>query len=130
MELILKRWYGKEGVNGVLFHNQNPICCMIELPWLFNLPRISCIPRGRYELEERYNEKFERHWEVKNVPNRRNILIHPANNAKAELRGCLAPVTKLTSEGQGTHSLKAMNKLRSLLSTEQVKKERVYLTII
>lgn len=130
MELILKRRYGKEGVNGILYAGHKPICYIIELPWLYNLPKISCIPRGRYELAERYNEKFKQHWEIKNVPNRTGILIHPANNAKKELKGCLAPVTQVTAQGEGTQSVNAMNQLRALLCTNKVNNERHYLTIL
>jgi len=38
-------------------------------------------------------------------------LIHPANDAQAELKGCIAPVTSFTGAGKGTSSRAAMHKL-------------------
>ncbi|MNU10310.1 hypothetical protein D3C72_2573910 [compost metagenome] len=43
------------------------------------------------------------------------ILIHPANDAKKELLGCIAPVTHHTRIGKGTFSRKAMGKLKALV---------------
>ena len=40
------------------------------------------------------------------------ILVHPANNALKELKGCIAPVTLLTGEGKGSQSRIAIDKIR------------------
>ncbi|WP_425262452.1 DUF5675 family protein [Sphingobacterium allocomposti] len=66
------------------------------------------MPEGRYKPQRR---QYPRHGEqigLPNVLNREAILIHPANNALKELLGCIAPVTALTGEGQGTGSRAAL----------------------
>jgi hypothetical protein len=64
-----------------------------------------------------------------NVPGRDGILIHPANNAKTELLGCIAPVTELISPGRGTQSRFANEKLKALVLTAIGRKEKVFLNI-
>lgn len=50
-----------------------------------------------------------------NVPGRDLILIHPANDAKKELLGCIAPVTQFSGPGLGLMSRKAFYKLKDLV---------------
>lgn len=119
----------ENGVNGKITWNNKFLCFSIELPWLQNRKKISCIPEGRYELEERYSEKFKQHWEVKNVPKRSGILLHTANNALKELQGCIAPVSELTGVGEGVKSRTALNKLHILFKQCMIKKEQIFLTI-
>ncbi|GAL00513.1 hypothetical protein JCM19314_2121 [Nonlabens ulvanivorans] len=57
------------------------------------------------------------------------ILLHPANNAKRELRGCIAPVTQLTGIGKGINSKPLLQKLVSLCYQAFDRKEKVLLTI-
>ena len=114
MELVLYRTYGQEGTNGDLYIDGVFICHTIELPWLDNEPRRSCIPEGKYKLRKRCSPKFEGHLLVSGVKNRSMILFHPANNAKKELRGCIAPVIHLKGFGQGTYSRLAMRMLMDL----------------
>lgn len=115
MELILYRTYHSEGTNGLLKLNNELLCYTIELPWLNNLSRISCIPEGSYNLVKRYSAKFSNHLLLENVPDRSLILIHPANNALAELKGCIAPVSKLTAPGCGNASRAAFYPLLQLV---------------
>ena len=129
MELTLIRTYSPLGTNGNLFNGAQLVCCTIELPWNGNSPQISCIPEGRYGLQERYSKKFSRHLLVKQVPGRSYILIHPANDALKELRGCIAPVTNHTGPGRGTQSRIAMSKLQKLFYESIGRNEPVYLTI-
>lgn len=117
---ILKRTYLKDATHGELFINSEHIAYTIELPWLYNQRQISCIPEGQYNLRRRYSTKFKWHWTVENVPNRSHILIHPANNALIELKGCIAPVTKITGEGRGESSKKAMQKVLETLAKFKV----------
>ena len=63
------------------------------------------------------------------VKGRSNILIHPANCALKELKGCIAPVTDHTSPGNGILSRVAMGQLLKLYHTSHEKKKPVYLTI-
>ncbi|KAA5531785.1 DUF5675 family protein [Paenimyroides baculatum] len=113
--LVLKRIYLATAVRGELTLNGKHIAYTIELPWRENKKRISCIPEGTYILRKRYSEKFKWHFVLLDVPNRSGILIHPANDAQKELQGCIAPVTKITGEGKGILSRKALQVLTDAL---------------
>ncbi len=115
MELELIRTYSPNGTNGELWCGGQLVCHTIELPWLDNHRLVSCIPEGRYRIRKRFNEKYQWHLWLENVPNRQWILIHPANNALLQLRGCIAPVTKLESPGVGSFSREAVKKLNELI---------------
>lgn len=115
MEIELIRTYLKAGVNGVLIFEGIELCKTIELPWRANVPRISCIPEGRYQVLKRYSPKFKWHFELMAVPGRKYILIHPANDAQKELKGCIAPVLCQTGEGKGSSSRLALERLKNHL---------------
>ena len=121
--LVLKRIYLATAVHGELTLNGKHISYTIELPWRDNKSRISCIPEGSYVLRKRYSEKFKWHFVLTDVHNRSGILIHPANDAQKELQGCIAPVTKITGEGNGTESRKAMQKLTDSLKPYRISEE-------
>lgn len=114
------------GTNGELYLR---ICNTIELPWLDNMRNHSCIPEGRYKLQKRFTAKHKGHLLVLDVPGRDGILIHPANNALTELRGCIAPVTTLTAPGRGLESRAANELLKTYVSPAFTQQEEVYLTI-
>jgi hypothetical protein len=128
MELVLFRTYHDNGTNGELYANRSLQCYTIELPWKDNLPGVSCIPEGRYGLKKRYSPRFKHHLILQNVPGRSLVLVHPANDALAELRGCIAPVSYLSAPGKGNESKKAFEKLLKPVS-EALEKEPVFLTI-
>ena len=115
MVLVLTRTYFPEGTQGVLEWNGTIVCYTIELPWLGNQKRISCIPEGEYILQKRFSPKFQWHLHLKNVPGRDLILIHPANDAKTELLGCIATVALHTGIGKGSFSRKALEKLKVIV---------------
>jgi hypothetical protein len=129
MELELIRTYFPNGTNGDLFCDSKHICFTIELPWLDNRPSVSCIPEGRYELEKYFSEHLGNHLHVKAVAGRSMIMIHAANDALEELRGCIAPVSILTAEGKGVRSRVALKKILDLLHPVLEKHQPVYLTI-
>jgi hypothetical protein len=128
MELVIFRTYHTDGVNGVLYANNSFQGYTIELPWEDNLPQHSCIPEGRYELKKRYSTKFGQHLLVENVKGRALILIHPANDALKELRGCIAPVSILKGPGKGLLSRNAFNKVIALVH-KALESGTVFLTI-
>src|SRR5690606_39238048 len=102
--LVLRRIYGEQGTDGTIYFQDEKSCHTIELPDRHNVPRISCIPEGRYKLEKR---KYTKHGEQIGIPavlDREAILIHTANHALKALLGCTAPVTTLTGEGTGDDS--------------------------
>src|SRR5271154_2085768 len=115
MELELIRKYFAEGTNGQILFQERLVTYTIELPWKNNQARVSCIPEGKYELVKRWSPKFGRHLQVMNVPGRELILIHPANEALCELKGCIAPVLFITGAGKGIRSRMALKRLTSLV---------------
>lgn len=129
MVLVLKRTYFPEGTQGVLEWNGTIVCYTIELPWLGNQKRISCIPEGEYVLQKRFSPKFQWHLHLRNVPGRDSILIHPANDAKMELLGCIAPVTLYTGIGKGSSSRKALDKLKAIVYAALAYNEEVNIRI-
>ena len=129
MELELIRAYFPNGTNGEIFHNHVRVCYSIELPWLDNQYQISCVPEGRYELIKRYSQKFGSHLQLMNVPNRNLILIHSANDAMKELKGCIAPVSLLTAEGKGNNSKVSLKRLLAFVYPELEEGNKVFITI-
>ena len=129
MVLELSRTYFPDGTNGKLECEGKFICHTIELPWKKNETKVSCIPEGEYFIKKRYSNKFKWHLEIVNVINRSLILFHPANNALRELKGCIAPVTKLSGPGLGLMSRKAFAKLKDLVYTALESKESVELIV-
>ena len=129
MVLWLSRTYFPEGTNGKLECEGKFICNTIELPWKNNETKVSCIPEGKYFIKKRYSPKLQWHLEVLDVKNRSLILFHPANNAPLELKGCIAPVTKLSGPGLGLMSRKAFSKLKNLVYPILDKNESVELIV-
>jgi hypothetical protein len=129
MVLLLSRTYFPEGTNGKLECEGKFICKTIELPWKNNETKVSCIPEGKYFIRKRYSKRFQWHLEIINVKNRSLILFHSANNALQELKGCIAPVTKLSGPGLGLMSRKAFSKLKNLVNPILDKNESVELII-
>jgi hypothetical protein len=129
MILELTRIYFPEGTQGMLEWNGTLVCYTIELPWLGNQRRISCIPEGEYVLQKRFSPKFNWHLHLRNVPGRDLILIHPANDAKKELLGCIAPVTQHSEVGKGRSSRKALEKLKSLVYAALERDEVVKISV-
>jgi hypothetical protein len=111
MELEMIRKYYPGGTNGKLYLQGSLLCYTIELPWKNNQSLVSCIPEDRYQLQPRYTFRLSRHLYLPKVPGRTWILIHPANNAQRELKGCIAPVNMLLAPGKGLGSRQAMASL-------------------
>lgn len=129
MELILIRTYGQKGTNGEIFLNGKKVCSTIELPWKENRRLVSCIPEGKYALAKRYSLRFGWHLLVKDVPDRSYILIHAYNNALKESKGCIAPVSQCTGEGEGIFSRLSLKTLLDLTYPVLQKGKPVFLTI-
>ncbi|ULQ51713.1 DUF5675 family protein [Flavihumibacter fluvii] len=129
MELQLERVYFPTGTNGILRANDEILCYTIELPWRYNIRMRSCIPEGRYQLVLRYSDRHKTHLLLQDVPSRTLILVHPANYAEKELRGCIAPVSKLAGPGMGQGSSKAFACLMGLVFKSFNYEKPVWLTI-
>jgi len=88
----------------------------LEKQWKNNQNQISCIPTGKYPISFEYSPSFKQNlWELKNVPNRNEIKIHPANK-ESQLLGCIALGKTITPSGIGL-SKKAIEEFHSLLNT-------------
>ena len=111
MELELRRVYGQDGTSGTIWYYGQKICESIELPWRNNQRNVSCIPEGRYLLQTQIHPVKGKQIVVCGVPGRQGILIHAANDALLELRGCIAPVCKVSSPGRGLYGRIALERL-------------------
>lgn len=129
MELELKRTYYPKGTNGEIKLDGKLLCLSIELPWLNNQQDVSCIPEGRYRLEKIHTEKFGWHLHIMNVKDRGLVMIHPANDARLELKGCIAPVLIQTGAGKGERSHVANQDLISKVFPVLDEDQPVFLTI-
>ncbi|MEO6963328.1 MAG: DUF5675 family protein [Puia sp.] len=139
MELELIRTYYTGGTNGKIFlrdseaaAQESKRCLMmysIELPWKDNHAGVSCIPEGRYELVQRWSPRFRRHLQVMDVAQRKYILIHPANDAMHELKGCIAPASFITGVGKGIRSRLALDILTSLVYGALDQHDQVFINI-
>lgn len=129
MEIVLLRTYHPNGTNSIVLVDGIYMCSAIELPWVNNERQKSCIPEGSYDVTKRTSAKYGQHLLVNKVPNRSLILLHPANNARTELRGCIAPVTKLEGPGRGSRSRIAFEALRDVAYAAIDRGEPVTLSI-
>ena len=73
---------------GILHVDGAPTFPTLELPWLDNARRVSCIPVGKYQLRRINSPTFGQAFEVADVPNRSEILIHPGNTVE-DIQGCI-----------------------------------------
>ena len=129
MELTLFRKYYENGTNGRLYHGEFLACYTIELPWLQNRRNVSCIPEGRYRISKRFTDERGWHLYIANVSGRDGIVVHPANDALKELRGCIATVSTLDGPGKGWNSRKALEALENLVFPALENDDGVFLTI-
>ena len=98
--LILQRdketQYSDLGTKGTISENGIKICDTLELHEENNKKRESHIPVGKYLCKIVNSPKFGKVYEITNVPNRGNILIHSGNFAgdtdkgyKSDVLGCV-----------------------------------------
>jgi hypothetical protein len=97
--LVLERFsYAPDGTFGVITFPSGVQLYTAERPWLGNKPSVSCIPEGVYALGKRESRvvsrtsggSFTEGWEVKAVPGRTFIMVHPGNYPLVDLEGCIA----------------------------------------
>lgn len=87
---------GKHGTFGIMTFEDGTKFHTMELAWLENKPRVSCIPAGQYMCKRRQSPKFGMPYEVMNVPGRSAILIHAGSfggskeaGMRADSAGCI-----------------------------------------
>tara|TARA_R110000803_G_scaffold98187_1_gene166327 strand:+ start:211 stop:630 length:420 start_codon:yes stop_codon:yes gene_type:complete len=107
----------------ILGENKTPLFAAISLErgWRDNEVRVSCIPKGEYNLEYEYSNRFKKKlWEIKDVPCRSECKFHSANYWH-QLNGCVAlGVSPRDLNGDGyidvTSSKKTMAEFEKVLS--------------
>jgi hypothetical protein len=62
-------------------------CYTLELPWLDNLKKVSCVPAGTYSAKKYTSAKHGCVILLDNVPNRSFIEVH-AGNYTSQIQGC------------------------------------------
>ena len=77
-----------EATLGVLCLDARPMFVTLEDKWLDNEKQISCIPTGKYKIKIHNSPKFGRVFQVCDVPDRSQILIH-AGNTREDTQGCI-----------------------------------------
>lgn len=73
---------------GTLQIDDSYFCVTLELPWLNNQRRVSCIPAGNYKCKRHSSLKYGEVWQIEDVPGRDEILIH-AGNLPSDTLGCV-----------------------------------------
>jgi hypothetical protein len=109
MVIELQRLYRDGWTDGLIFIKGILLCRSIELRWANNERNVSCVPEGVYPVAIIQHPKFGECLQVNGVKGRSGILVHVANDAQKELRGCIAPVFSLSGNGKGQHSRLALN---------------------
>lgn len=107
-----------EGTFGTFYDPTGKILCYTcELPWQNNAPSTSRIPSGIYSCIPHNSPKHPHTWEIANVPNRTEILIHNGNTI-ADSNGCILIGTSegwLGTQMAVLNSMSALNMLRDTL---------------
>lgn len=96
-------------------------CVTLELPWKNNKPDISCIPANEYICRWTLRPKHGWVYQVTNVPNRADILLHCGNFEK-DTEGCiLLGKDSLTVDGQKEidYSKDTVDAFNSLMAKDQ-----------
>jgi|SRR3990167_6516715 len=103
------------GTYGVMIEEGVPIrpfCLSLELPWKLNKNNESCIPKGEYTCKRKVSPSRGEVFEVLNVPNRTDVLIHKGNWSTDSL-GCIL----LGEQFEDTLNPKADKVVTSVLSS-------------
>lgn len=114
MEIVLKRVSeDDQGTHGKLWLGSKFLCYTEELPWKDNEADVSCIPLGTYTCTKHDTPAHPNTWQVNDVPNRSNVLIHNGNTM-ADTEGCILVGMITTAKGVYS-SVVALNYLRTVL---------------
>jgi hypothetical protein len=89
--LLIRDTFTDKSTIGKLYFDGEFYGHTLELPWKDNEKRVSCIPKGVYEVKKRHTEeskyKYE-HLHILDVENRELILMHVGNYPKNS-KGCI-----------------------------------------
>ncbi|MBK7636746.1 MAG: hypothetical protein IPJ13_22615 [Saprospiraceae bacterium] len=101
--------YRDTWTDGLIFIKGILLCRSIELRWANNERNVSCVCGRVYPVAIIQHPKFGECLQINGVKGRSGILVHVANDAQKELRGCIAPVFSLNGNGKGLYSRLALN---------------------
>mgnify|MGYP007112206342 CR=1 FL=1 len=133
MKLELKRkWLTLQSTIGELYVDGALECFVLEdryrPPPEPKVPRKTCIPIGRYEVECTHSPRFGRVLPlVKGVPGFVGIRIHPGNTAE-DTEGCLLPGQTRAVDAVG-RSVAAFQGLYAKLREAEARNEAVELVV-
>lgn len=131
---------GKDGIVGMIMHNDKHLCYSLELEWNDNARRKSCIPKGEYEIKlrpwggyhERYKRRFDNHdqgmLEIVNVPDRSHILFHCGNRPK-DTAGCVLVGSKADANKSILYQSAIAYELFYAYVCKLLQKSKVYIKI-
>ncbi|HRC16034.1 MAG TPA: DUF5675 family protein [Bacteroidia bacterium] len=133
MKAIISRTYKTAQTEGVFQLKDNDgvvkfACHSLELPYLNNQKKISCIPEGVYQVKKITSPSQGLCFSIQNVPQRDHILIHKGNYAGSDnpntghpdILGCILLGTSLADISKDgiaeiINSKATMNKLLDLV---------------
>src|SRR5579863_7371737 len=95
MQLLLYRTMYTPSATIGLITTPNTEWATLEPPWRHDAPGLSCIPSGMYVLIPHNSPAHPDTWEIKDVPGRTEILLHPGNSSH-DTEGCILVGTYAT----------------------------------
>lgn len=104
------------GTHGMLYCGATLLCYTEELPWDANHQDTSCVPFGSYLCTLHNSVDHPHTWQLNDVPDRTNILLHNGNTMK-DTKGCILVGMTKTPQGVG-QSVSALEMLRGFLPDE------------
>ncbi len=122
MTIVRTQLDGYQTLGSFYFDDHDFTGKTLELPWLNNKRRESCIPAGEYQVKKRNSPKYGDHFHVQDVPDRDYILIHHGNY-KRDVKGCILPGRAHRDLNKDGHldvrySMQAMSRLNDILPNE------------
>lgn len=117
---ITRQYHGNCTVGTAIFGGFS--CHTLELPWVNNTVKISCIPWGIYNCKKIISPSLGECFEINNVENRTFIRGH-VGNYTSQIQGCILfgdSLVDFNDDGitDVTNSRKTFNKLMKLLPDE------------
>jgi len=121
--ITVLRNYETVGTFGIMVLEDGCQLFTVERPYIDNLPNVSCIPEGIYPLRLRSSPlivrttkgKYEKGWQVCEVPGRDLIELHVANYPR-DLKGCIGVGMKTGFIGSERAVLKSAVAFDELMS--------------
>lgn len=87
-DLTIKRILHPKFTLGLLETSSGFLCHTLELPWIDNLPNVSCVPSGTYKAFKRLSPSNGLCIELQDVPKRSHSQIHVGNFTR-DVKGCI-----------------------------------------